>query len=123
MVMAFIRGLEDEVARAWQDVAQLKKRIAEMDLSMATLSAKLHRTLSKLAHREADRAAVERASIEQGHNDMALELWVEGRRVPSDRPSLGHLMRFGDTGDGEGATTGGGQEMVWPVVRKVHKRK
>jgi regulator of replication initiation timing len=123
MVMAFIRGLEDEVARAWQDVAQLKKQIVEMDLSMAMLSAKLHRTLSKLAHREADRAAVERASIEQGHNDMALELWVEGHRAPSDQPSLGHLMRFGDTGDGEGAATGGGQEMVWPVVRKVHKRK
>jgi septal ring factor EnvC (AmiA/AmiB activator) len=97
MVMASIRGLEDEAARARQDVAQLKKRIAEMELSMATLNAKLHRALSKLAHMEADRAAAERASIEQGRSDMALALWAEGRRASSGRPPLGHLMRLGDT--------------------------
>jgi uncharacterized coiled-coil protein SlyX len=124
MVMASIRGLEDEAARARQDVAQLKKRIAEMELSMATLNAKLHRALSKLAHMEADRAAAERASIEQGRSDMALALWAEGRRASSGRPPLGHLMRLGDTGDGEKAATGGGQEMARPAARrKVQKRK
>jgi uncharacterized coiled-coil protein SlyX len=108
MVMSSIKRLEDEAARTRQDVAQLKKRIAEMELSMATLKARLHRTLSKLAHMEADKAAAERASIERGRSDMA--------RAPSGRPPLWHLMRLGD---GEG--TGGGQEMV--RRRKVQKRK
>jgi hypothetical protein len=124
MVMASIRRLEDEAARARQDVAQLKKRIAEMELSMATFNAKLHRALSKLAHMEADRAAAERASMEHGRSDMALALWAESRRAPSGRPPLGHLMRLGDTGDGEAAATGGGQEMARPAARrKVKKRK
>jgi hypothetical protein len=124
MVMTSIRRLEDEAARARQDVAQLKKRIAEMELSMATFNAKLHRALSKLAHMEADRAAAERASMEHGRSDMALALWAESRRAPSGRPPLGHLMRLGDTGDGEAAANGGGQEMARPAARrKVQKRK
>ncbi|TVU51248.1 hypothetical protein EJB05_02659, partial [Eragrostis curvula] len=133
MVMSSIRKLEDEAARTRQDVAQLKKRIAEMELSMATLNAKLHRALSKLAHMEADKAAAERAAIERGGRghggDMALALWAE-RRGPSGgggRPPLGHLMRFGGDANGEEAplVAGGGQmEMARPPARrKVQKQK
>ncbi|GJM87854.1 hypothetical protein PR202_ga03849 [Eleusine coracana subsp. coracana] len=126
MVMSSIKKLEEEAARTRQEVAQLKKRVAEMELSMATLNAKLHRALSKLAHMEADKAAAERASIiERGRSGelAALALWAEGRRAPpmsGGRPPLGHLMRFGD-GGGE-AVTAGGEEMV-VARRKVQKRK
>lgn len=133
MVLSSIKKLEEEAARARQDVAQLKKRIAEMELSMATLNAKLHRALSKLAHMEADKAAAERASIERGRSDVAaLALWAEQRRrapASGGRPPLGHLMRFGD-GDDSGVVAvvagGGGQTetVARPVVRrKVQKRK
>ncbi|GJN13635.1 hypothetical protein PR202_gb00360 [Eleusine coracana subsp. coracana] len=126
MVLSSIKKLEEEAARTRQEVAQLKKRVAEMELSMATLNAKLHRALSKLAHMEADKAAAERASIiERGRSGelAALALWAEGRRAPprsAGRPPLGHLMRFGD-GGGE-AVTVGGEEMV-VARRKVQKRK
>ncbi|TVU51136.1 hypothetical protein EJB05_02544, partial [Eragrostis curvula] len=135
MVMSSIRKLEDEAARTRQDVAQLKKRIAEMELSMATLNAKLHRALSKIAHMEADKAAAERAAIERGgrgHGDMALALWAErrGQSGGGGRPPLGHLMRFGGGGDADGGEAppvagGGGQlEMARPPARrKVQKQK
>jgi hypothetical protein len=120
--LSTIKRMEDEAARTRQDVAQLKKRIAEMEMSVATLNARLHRTLSRLAHMEADKAAAERSSIERRRGDMALALWAARRRVPSARTPLGHLMRLGDAGDEEGA--GGGQEMARPVARrKVQKRK
>ncbi|KAL6641783.1 hypothetical protein ACP70R_019964 [Stipagrostis hirtigluma subsp. patula] len=117
MAMSSIKKLEEEAARTRQDVVQLKKRLAEMELSMATLNAKLHRALSKLAHMEADKAAAERASIERGRGDMALTVWAE-RRAP--RQPLGHLMRLGDAADGEVAT--GGQARP-PERRKVQKQK
>ncbi|RCV35975.1 hypothetical protein SETIT_7G282300v2 [Setaria italica] len=60
MVMSTIKKLEEEAARTRQEVSQLKWRLAEMELSMATLNAKLHRALSKVAHMEADNAAAAR---------------------------------------------------------------
>ncbi|XP_062202655.1 uncharacterized protein LOC133904995 [Phragmites australis] len=118
MVMSSMKKLEEEAARTRQEVAQLKRRLAEMELSMATLNAKLHRALSKLAHMEADKAAAERASIERGRSgDMALTVWAE-RRGPSRQP-LGHLLGLGEA-DGE-VVTGG--RTVAPARRKVQKQK
>lgn len=125
MVMSTIKKLEDEAARTRQEVSQLKRRLAEMELSMATLNAKLHRALSKVAHMEADNAAAARASIERagrsggGGGDMALTVWAE-RRAPS-RPQLGHLLRLGEA-DREAVVTAGGQAVA-PATRKVQKQK
>ncbi|OEL16219.1 hypothetical protein BAE44_0022761 [Dichanthelium oligosanthes] len=122
IVMSSIKKLEDEAARTRQEVAQLKRRLAEMELSMATLNAKLHRALSKVAHMEADNAAAARASIERGRSggDMALAVWAE-RRAPS-RPQLGHLLRLGEA-DKEVVMSGGGRAVVAPAGRKVQKQK
>ncbi|KAL6905516.1 hypothetical protein ACP4OV_003117 [Aristida adscensionis] len=124
MVMSSIKKLEDEAARTRQEAAQLKKRLAEMELSMATLNAKLHRALSKLAHMEADKAAAARAGIERGRGDMALTVWAE-RRAP--RQPLGHLMRLGDDAGGEVVTGGAARAAPPPPPaagrRKVQKRK
>jgi len=57
MVLSSIKKLEEEAARTRQEVSQLKRRLSDMELSMATLNAKLHRALSKVAHMEADNAA------------------------------------------------------------------
>ncbi|CAL4903913.1 unnamed protein product [Urochloa decumbens] len=128
MVMSSIKKLEEEAARTRQEVSRLKRRLAEMELSMATLNAKLHRALSKMAHMEADNAAAARASIESGRRsggDMALAVWAE-RRAPS-RPQLGHLMRLGEAAaDREVAVVnagGGGRAVVVPAGRKVQKQK
>lgn len=126
IVMSSIKKLEDEAARTRQEVSQLKRRLAEMELSMATLNAKLHRALSKVAHMEADNAAAARASIERGGRsggDMALTVWAE-RRAPS-RPQLGHLLRLGEA-DREAVVvsgSGGGRAVAAPARRKVQKQK
>lgn len=125
MVMSTIKKLEEEAARTRQEVSQLKRRLAEMELSMATLNAKLHRALSKVAHMEADNAAAARASIERGRSgDVALAVWAE-RRAPS-RPQLGHLLRLGGA-DREAAVMsgggGGGRTVAVPSRRKVQKQK
>ncbi|PAN16268.1 hypothetical protein PAHAL_3G049600 [Panicum hallii] len=120
MVLSSIKKLEEEAGRTRQEVSQLKRRLAEMELSMATLNAKLHRALSKVAHMEADNAAAARASIERGRSgDMALAVWAE-RRAPS-RPQLGHLLRLGEA-DRDAVVSGGGRAVVAPA-RKVQKQK
>ncbi|KAF8658113.1 hypothetical protein HU200_059579 [Digitaria exilis] len=124
MVTSSIKKLEEEAARTRQEVAQLKRRLADMELSMATLNAKLHRALSKVAHMEADNAAAARASIERGHRggDMALAVWAERRRDPS-RPQLGHLLSLGDA-DREAMVAGGcGRAVAAPARTKVQKQK
>ena len=124
MVMSSIKNLEDEAARTRQEVSQLKRRLAEMELSMATLNAKLHRALSKVAHMEADNAAAARASIERagrGGGDMALTVWAE-HRAPS-RPQLGHLLRLGEADREAMVVSGGGREVAAPARRKVQKQK
>ena len=121
MVLSSIKKLEEEAARTRQEVSQLKRRLADMELSMATLNAKLHRALSKVAHMEADNAAAARASIERGRSgDMALAVWAE-RRAPS-RPQLGHLLRLGEA-DREAVVGGGGGRAVVAPARKVQKQK
>uniref|UniRef100_J3N6M3 Uncharacterized protein n=1 Tax=Oryza brachyantha TaxID=4533 RepID=J3N6M3_ORYBR len=57
MVVRSVKKLEAEVAETRQEVAQLKKRGSEMEMAVASLTAQLHRGLSKLAELEADRAA------------------------------------------------------------------
>ncbi|CAN6335731.1 unnamed protein product [Urochloa humidicola] len=122
MVMNSIKKLEEEAARTRREVSQLKRRLAEMELSMATLNAKLHRALSKVAHMEADNAAAARASIERGRGDMAaLAVWAE-RRAPS-RPQLGHLLRLGEADREVAVVGGGGREVVASARRKVLKQK
>uniref|UniRef100_K3Y8Z8 Uncharacterized protein n=1 Tax=Setaria italica TaxID=4555 RepID=K3Y8Z8_SETIT len=108
MVMSTIKKLEEEAARTRQEVSQLKWRLAEMELSMATLNAKLHRALSKRGR----------------SGDVALAVWAE-RRAPS-RPQLGHLLRLGGA-DREAAVMsgggGGGRTVAVPSRRKVQKQK
>ncbi|XP_062204719.1 uncharacterized protein LOC133906748 [Phragmites australis] len=133
MVMSSIKKLEEEAARTRQEVARLKRRLAEMELSMATLNAKLHRALSKMAHMEADKAAAERASLQRGgsdkaaaeraslqrgSSDMALTVWAERRTTP--RQPLGRLLRL-EEADGEVVVTGG--RAMAPARRKVRKQK
>jgi pyruvate dehydrogenase E2 component (dihydrolipoamide acetyltransferase) len=122
MVMSTIKKLEEEAARTRQEVSQLKRRLAEMELSMATLNAKLHRALSKVAHMEADNAAAARASIESRRSgDVALAVWAE-RRAPS-RPQLGHLLRLGEADREAAVMSGGGRTVAAPARRKVQKQK
>lgn len=130
VVISAIRRLEDEAARTRQEVARLKRRLAEMELSMATLNAKLHRALSKVAHMEADNAAAARASIGR---DMAAALAVSAerpRRAPTSRPQLGHLLRLGvgEQADREALAlvSGSGSDGGWavaPARRKAQKQK
>ncbi|KAF8726340.1 hypothetical protein HU200_019802 [Digitaria exilis] len=124
MVMSSIKKLEEEAARTRQEVAQLKRRLADMELSMATLNAKLHRALSKVAHMEADNAAAARASIERGRSsgDMTLAVWAERRRDPS-RPQLGHLLSLGDADREAVVAGGGGRAVAAPARRNVQKQK
>lgn len=134
MVMGSIRKVEEEAARARQEVVQLKRRLAETELAMATLSAKLHRALSKLAHMEADRAAAERARIQRRDGrDMALAVWAasgggDRRRgvataavhaaATARRQPLGELLRLGEA-DVVGAGAGAGGEMVIGSQRRA----
>lgn len=128
VVISAIRRLEDEAARTRQEVARLKRRLAEMELSMATLNAKLHRALSKVAHMEADNAAAARASIGR---DMALAVSADRpRRAPTSRPQLGHLLRLGvgEQADREALAlvSGSGSDGGWavaPARRKAQKQK
>ncbi|RLN29707.1 uncharacterized protein C2845_PM05G07630 [Panicum miliaceum] len=121
MVLSSIKKLEEEAARTRQEVSQLKRRLAEMELSMATLNAKLHRALSKVAHMEADNAAAARASIERGRSgDMSLAVWAE-RRAPRS-PQLGHLLRLGEADREAAVVSGGGRAVVAPAT-KVQKQK
>uniref|UniRef100_A0A0D9XXH7 Uncharacterized protein n=1 Tax=Leersia perrieri TaxID=77586 RepID=A0A0D9XXH7_9ORYZ len=130
VVMRAMRKVEEEAARARQEVAQLKRRISEMELAMATLSAKLHRALSKVAHMEADRAAAERARIvhRRDGRDMALAVWAstgDHRRragnATAARQPLRQLLRLGEADDGgevrRAATAANGE------MRKVQKQK
>uniref|UniRef100_A0A0E0ILV6 Dihydrolipoamide acetyltransferase component of pyruvate dehydrogenase complex n=1 Tax=Oryza nivara TaxID=4536 RepID=A0A0E0ILV6_ORYNI len=146
MVMGSIRKVEEEAARARQEVVQLKRRLAETELAMATLSAKLHRALSKLAHMEADRAAAERARIQRRDGrDMALAVWAasgggDRRRgvataaahaaATARRQPLGELLRLGEAdvvvggGGGGGEMVIGGQRRAAAAARrKVQKEK
>jgi len=122
MVLGSIKKLEEEAARTRQEVSQLKRRLSDMELSMATLNAKLHRALSKVAHMEADNAAAARASIERGcSGDMALAVWAE-RRAPS-RPQLSHLLRLGEADREAVVSGGGGGRAVVAAARKAQKQK
>ncbi|KAL5224857.1 hypothetical protein ABZP36_011496 [Zizania latifolia] len=130
VVMSSIKKVEEEAAKARQEVVQLKRRLAEMELAMATLSAKLHRALSKLAHMEADRAAAERTRIQRRDGrDMALTVWAAAeqrrRRHPgATRQPLGQLLRLGEA-DGEVQVVNGQRRTVAPTTsrRKVQKQK
>ncbi|KAF0888159.1 hypothetical protein E2562_010851 [Oryza meyeriana var. granulata] len=127
MVMSSIKKVEEEAAKARQEVVQLKRRLAETELAMATLSAKLHRALSKLAHMEADRSAAERARIQRRDGrDMALAVWAaaDRRRVAAApataRQPLGQLLRLGE------ADVGGeliSRQRRAAPMRKVQKEK
>ncbi|KAJ1265094.1 hypothetical protein BS78_08G052100 [Paspalum vaginatum] len=123
IVMSTIKKLEEEAAKTRQEVSQLKRRLSEMELSIATLNAKLHRALSKVAHMEADNAAAARASIERarGGGDMAVAVWAE-RRAPS-RPQLGHLLRLGEADREVAVPVTGGGRAVAPARRKAQKQK
>uniref|UniRef100_A0A0E0MKB9 Dihydrolipoamide acetyltransferase component of pyruvate dehydrogenase complex n=1 Tax=Oryza punctata TaxID=4537 RepID=A0A0E0MKB9_ORYPU len=141
MVMGSIRKVEEEAARARQEVVQLKRRLAETELAMATLSAKLHRALSKLAHMEADRAAAERARIQRRDGrDMALAVWTasggDRRRgvaaaaahtATARRQPLGQLLRLGEADDvgagGEVVIGGQRRSAAAAPTRKLQKEK
>ncbi|KAG8093439.1 hypothetical protein GUJ93_ZPchr0012g19033 [Zizania palustris] len=130
VVMSSIKKVEEEAAKARQEMVQLKRRLAEMELAMATLSAKLHRALSKLAHMEADRAAAERTRIQRRDGrDMALTVWAAAEQRRRHHPSatrqpLRQLLRLGEADD-EVQVANGQRRTVAPSTsrRKVQKQK
>lgn len=104
MVMGSIRKVEEEAARARQEVVQLKRRLAETELAMATLSAKLHRALSKLAHMEADRAAADARASSAG--TAATWRWLSGPRPAAATGAAASPPPPARGGDGEAAAAG-----------------
>uniref|UniRef100_A0ACD5XPC0 Uncharacterized protein n=1 Tax=Avena sativa TaxID=4498 RepID=A0ACD5XPC0_AVESA len=98
MIMSSIKKVEEEAAKTRQEAVQLKKRLAELELAMANLNAQLHRTLSRLAHMEANKAAAARASIQQRDNStVALAVWTEPKpEREALRHQLGHLLSLDD---------------------------
>lgn len=102
VIVRSIQKLEADVAETRQEVAQLRKRGNEMEMALASLSAQLHRGLSKLAEMEADRtAAAARRSI-GGDTDVASltlrsERW--GDRLAASEyylPSFSHALSLGE---------------------------
>ncbi|KAL5203555.1 hypothetical protein ABZP36_008426 [Zizania latifolia] len=113
MVVRSVKKLEADVAETRQEVAQLKKRGAEMEMAVESLNAQLQRGLSKLAEMEADRAAAARRSV-GGDTDVTVgtfrsERWGwGGDKAPGASsgtyeylPSFSHALSLGEVDDGE----------------------
>jgi hypothetical protein len=100
VIVRSIQKLEADVAETRQEVAQLRKRGNEMEMALASLSAQLHRGLSKLAEMEADKAAAARRSI-GGDTDVALstlrsERWGDRLAASEYLPSFSHALSLGE---------------------------
>ncbi|CAM0950206.1 unnamed protein product [Alopecurus aequalis] len=124
MIMSSIKKVEEEAAKTRQEAVQLKKRLAELELAMANLNAKLHRALSKLAHMEANNAAAARASIQQRENNktVTLAVWTEPKpEQVAPRHALGHLLSLDDADEPE--PQGIQRRETSRVERKAQKQK
>lgn len=64
-VMDSIKRLEMELAEVRQELALMRKRRCEMEIAMAGINARFHRSLSKLAEIEAAKAAQRNAIREE----------------------------------------------------------
>ncbi|XP_037471657.1 uncharacterized protein LOC119345977 [Triticum dicoccoides] len=94
MTMSSIKKVEEEAAKTRLEAVQVKRRLADLELAMANLNAKLHRALSRLAYIEADKAAAARASIQQRDiNTSALTVWAKAK---PERHPLRHLLSLDD---------------------------
>ena len=112
VVVRSIQKLEADVAETRQEVAQLRKRGNEMEMALASLSAQLHRGLSKLAEMEADRAAAAAAAARRsigGDTDVASSFTLRSERWGGDSrlaaseylPSFSHALSLGEVDDVE----------------------
>ncbi|KAG8091081.1 hypothetical protein GUJ93_ZPchr0011g28158 [Zizania palustris] len=113
MVMRSVKKLEADVAETRQEVAQLKKRGAEMEMAVESLNAQLQRGLSKLGEMEDDRTAASRRSV-GGDTDLTVgtfrsERWGWGGDKATGAssgtyeylPSFSHALSLGEVDDGE----------------------
>ena len=109
VIVRSIQKLEADVAETRQEVAQLRKRGNEMEMALASLSAQLHRGLSKLAEMEADKAVsagvAGRRSI-GGDTDVASltlrsERWGDRLAASEYLPSFSHALSLGEMDDVE----------------------
>ena len=126
VIVRSIQKLEADVAETRQEVAQLRKRGNEMEMALASLSAQLHRGLSKLAEMEADKAVsagvAGRRSI-GGDTDvesltLRSERWGDRLAASEYLPSFSHALSLGEIDDVE--LMGSGQrrkaQLVKPIV-------
>jgi hypothetical protein len=107
VIVRSIQKLEADVAETRQEVAQLRKRGNEMEMALASLSAQLHRGLSKLTEMEANKAAAAaaRRSI-GGDTDVASftlrsERWGDRLAASEYLPSFSHALSLGEMDDVE----------------------
>ncbi|CAD6254356.1 unnamed protein product [Miscanthus lutarioriparius] len=126
VIVRSIQKLEANVAETRQEVAQLRKRGNEMEMALASLSAQLHRGLSKLAEMEADKAVsagvAGRRSI-GGDTDvesltLRSERWGDRLAASEYLPSFSHALSLGEMDDVELMGSGRRRkaQMVKPIV-------
>ncbi|VAI15138.1 unnamed protein product [Triticum turgidum subsp. durum] len=120
MTMSSIKKVEEEAAKTRLEAVQVKRRLADLELAMANLNAKLHRALSRLAYIEADKAAAARASIQQRDiNTSALTVWAKAK---PERHPLRHLLSLDDAD--EEVKHGPERETTMTTIkRKMQKQK
>lgn len=100
-----IQKLEADVAATRKELAQLGKRGNEMEKALVSLSAQLHRGLSKLAEMEADRAAGRGRSIgcdtDVASFSLRSEQWGDRLAASEYLPSFSHALSLGEMDDVE----------------------
>lgn len=102
VVVRSIQKLQADVAETRQEVAQLRKRGNEMEMAVASLSAQLHRGLSKLAEMKADKAA-RRSMGGDTDTDVASSTLRWGDKLAASEylPSFSHALSLGEIDDAE----------------------
>nr|CAD1842060.1 unnamed protein product [Ananas comosus var. bracteatus] len=107
VILSSLKKLEAELAETKQDVVLLKKRESEMDLAVASLNAQLHKSLSKLAEIDAEKAAESSTEIEEGPYKIRSNRWGEKNEEMGMSfeylPSLAQALRLGEVEDDFGA--------------------
>lgn len=74
-VVESIKRLEMELAEMRQELAFMRRRRSEMEISIASINARFHRSLSKLAEIEAAQAAERNAIREERRWEEENEFW------------------------------------------------
>ncbi|NP_001143273.1 uncharacterized protein LOC100275804 [Zea mays] len=105
VIVRSIQKLEADVAATRKELAQLGKRGNEMEKALVSLSAQLHRGLSKLAEMEADRAAGRGRSIacdtDVASFSLRSEQWGDRLAASEYLPSFSHALSLGEMDDVE----------------------